>query len=424
MRRHQHTIGDGPHRKTLTVPSTYLYRVRDRGGRLLEGSLEADDTGLVAGKLREMGYFPIAIEPKSAGGLQRELHIPGLGVRVNQRDVAVFARQFATMTNAGLTMLRSLGILAEQTANPVLARAVDAVRSDVQTGASLSQALSRHPRLFSRLFVSMVRAGEAGGVLDAVLQQLATTLEKQAALRSKIRAAMAYPVAVFGLVSCIVTAMLIFVVPMFKSMYRQVGGQLPLPTRVLLAVSGAFTTFFPVIAVAGALLVVGLRRAVRTPGGRSAWDRLKLRMPIFGGLVHKTAITRFSRTLSVLLRSGVPILESLEITADTVGNTVIAAAVGDVQSAVKTGETMARPLASHTVFPAMVTQMMAVGEETGALDTMLEKIGDFYDQEVENLVDALTSLLEPIMIVVMGVVVGSMVVCLYLPMFNIIKLVK
>lgn len=406
------------------MPSTYVYRVRDRGGRLLEGSLEADNTGLVATKLREMGYFPIAIEARSGAGLRTELHIPGLGRRVKQRDVAIFARQFSTMINAGLTMLRSLSILSEQTPNPVLAKAVDSVRSDVETGASLSQALGRHPRIFSRLFVAMVRAGEAGGVLDEVLLRLATTLERQAALRSKIRSALAYPIAVLGLVSCIVTAMLIFVVPMFKSMYKQVGGKLPVPTQILLSTSNLFTKFFPLVAVAAVLAVVGSRRMLRTPAGRTAWDRAKLRTPILGGLVHKSSITRFSRTLSVLLRAGVPILESLEITADTVGNAVVSAAVRDVGSAVKTGETMARPLAAHPVFPPMVTQMLAVGEESGALDAMLEKIGDFYDQEIESLVDALTSLLEPILIVVMGTVVGGMVVCLYLPMFNIIKLVK
>jgi len=406
------------------MATTFEYRVRDRGGRLLEGSLEADNDGLVANRLREMGYFPISIEAKAPGGLHRELHIPGLGGRVKSRDVAVFARQFATMLNAGLTMLRALSILAEQTSNRALAAAVDAVRSDVETGTSLSQALGRHPRVFGRLFVSMVKAGEAGGVLDGVLVQLATTLERQAALRSKIRSAMAYPVAVFGLVSCIVTAMLIFVVPMFKGMYKQVGGQLPVPTQLLLTTSKVFATFFPVIVALGVGLMVGLRRALRTPSGRMAWDRVLLRVPILGGLVHKTAITRFARTLSVLVAAGVPILESLEITADTVGNAVVARAVRDVEEAVKGGETMARPLSAHKVFPPMVTQMMAVGEETGALDSMLEKIADFYDQEVENLVGALTSLLEPIMIVVMGGVVGSMVVCLYLPMFNIIKLVK
>jgi type IV pilus assembly protein PilC len=398
--------------------------VRDKAGRLLEGSLEADNTTLVANKLREMGYFPIAIDAQESSALRRELHIPGLGGRIKQRDIAVFSRQFATMVNAGLSLLRALQILGDQTENPALAAALTAVRSDVESGQSLSQAMARHPKIFSRLFVSMVRAGETGGVLDVVLLQLADTVEKQAALRSKIRSALTYPAAVFFLVMCITTGMLLFVVPMFKSLYKQLGGTLPFITQQLINISSAFAKGFPVVVVALFLAVVGVRRWRGTPAGALTWDRMKLRVPIFGRLFHKTALTRFSRTLAVLLHSGVPILESLEIAADTVGNTVVALAVKDVQTAVKQGDNMARPLGNHKVFPPMVVQMMAVGEETGALDHMLTKIGDFYDQEVESLVDSLTSLLEPILVMFLGATVGTMVVALYLPMFNIIKLVK
>lgn len=406
------------------MPTTYQYRVRDKGGKLVEGSLEADNTTLVANKLRDMGYFPISIEARDTGALQREIHIPFLSGRVRPRDVAVFARQFATMVNSGLTLLRALQILAEQSENTTLASAVNDVRSDVETGSSLSVALGRHPKIFSRLFVSMVRAGETGGVLDTVLVQLADTIEKQVALRSKIKSAMTYPVAVFGLVTCVVIGMLVFVVPMFKGMYAQLGGKLPAPTLALITVSAIMTKGLPVVLVVIAGLVFAIRRWRATAAGQMTWDRLKLRVPIFGTLFHKTALTRFSRTLSVLLRSGVPILESLEIASDTAGNAVVAAAVKDVQTAVKAGDNMARPLAAHKVFPPMVVQMMAVGEETGALDTMLAKISEFYEQEVEALVDALTSLLEPILIVVLGGTVGTMVIALYLPMFNIIKLVK
>ena len=406
------------------MPSTFVYRVRDKGGRLLEGTLEADNTGLVASKLREMGYYPISIEARSTRGLQTELHIPGLGRRVKARDVAVFARQFSTMINAGLTMLRALNILADQTANPALAQAVTGVRADVETGASLSQALSRHPKVFSRLFVSMVRAGETAGVLDQVLVQLAETLERQAKLRSKIRSAAAYPVAVLVLVSGIATGMLIFVVPMFKSMYKQVGGTLPAPTLMLIKISNIFTSYFPVVVGLAFLSFAAGRRFVRTPRGRMLFDRLKLRTPIFGRVVHRSALSRFAHTLSVLLRSGVPILESLEITSDTVNNAVLGEAIKDVQNGVKGGETVARPLANHPSFPPMVTQMMAVGEETGALDEMLEKVASFYDQEVESLVDGLTSLIEPLLIVIMGALVGGMVICLYLPMFDIINQIK
>jgi type IV pilus assembly protein PilC len=406
------------------MPATFVYRVRDKGGRLLEGSLEADNTGLVATRLREMGYYPISIEAKASSGLQAEIRIPGIAKRVKAREIAVFARQFATMINAGLTMLRALNILAEQTSNPVLAKAIDGVRTDVQIGASLSQALARHPKIFTRLFVSMVRAGEAAGVLDQVLMQLATTLERQAALRTKIRSAMAYPVAVMCLVSAIATAMLIFVVPMFKSMYKQVGGKLPAPTVALITVSHIFGSYFPFVVAFVVAGFFGVRRAIRHPRGRFIWDTLKLRTPIFGRVVHRTALSRFAHTLSVLLRSGVPILESLEITSDTVNNAVMAEAIKDAQNGVRGGDTVSRPLAAHSTFPPMVTQMMSVGEETGALDEMLAKVASFYDQEVESLVDGLTSLIEPILIVVMGLLVGGMVICLYLPMFNIINAIK
>ena len=406
------------------MPDTYVYRVRDKGGKLLEGSLEADNTALVANKLKSMGYVPIAIDKKSTSGMKKELKIPGLSGRVKLKDVQVFSRQFATMINSGLTLLRSLTILAQQTENPALASIIDQVRMDVERGASLSQALSKHPKVFSRLYIAMVRAGETGGVLDSVLLQLASTIEKQVELRGKIKSAMTYPVAVLGLVLVILTAMLVFVVPMFKKLYTSLGGKLPVPTRLLLAVSSGFVKFFPLVILFDVAVVFGFKKWIQTDGGRAQWDTVKLRIPVFGKLVHKTAIARFSRTFSVLLRSGVPILESLEITSETVGNVVVSRAIKDVQVGVKGGESISRPLEAHKVFPPMVVQMMAVGEETGALDELLDKIATFYEQEVDATVSALTSLLEPLLIVVLGGCVGGMVVSLYMPMFNIIKLVK
>ena len=406
------------------MADTYAYKVKDRSGKVLSGTLEADSTKLVAERLRSMGYVPIAIDKKTQGGMKKELSIPGFSNRVKLKDVSVFSRQFATMINSGLTLLRSLTILAEQTESKPLAAIVDQVRLDVERGASLSQALAKHPKAFSRLYVAMVRAGETGGVLDEVLLQLATTIEKQVELKTKIKSAMTYPVAVLGLVVMILTAMLVFVVPMFKHLYQSLGGTLPPPTRLLLFVSGAFVKLFPVVIVFNVAAVVGFKKWIQTDKGRSRWDMIKLKVPIFGKLVHKTALARFSRTFSVLLRSGVPILEALEITSETVGNDVASRAIKDVQKGVKQGESIARPLEAHPVFPAMVVQMMAVGEETGALDELLDKIADFYDQEVEATVAALTSLLEPLLIVVLGGCVGGMVVSLYMPMFNIIKLVK
>ena len=406
------------------MADTYTYKVRDRSGKIIEGSLEADSTTLVANRLREMGYVPVAIDKKTTSAMSKELKIPGFGGKPKLKDIAVMSRQFATMINSGLSLLRALNILVEQTENKALAKVLDEVRVDVETGSSLSQALARHPKVFNRLYIAMVRAGETGGVLDSVLLQLAATIEKQVELKHKIKSAMTYPVAVFALVILIVTAMLLFIVPMFKDLYADLGGTLPLLTRILLFLSAVIVKFFPLVILFQVGVVFAFKRWIETTKGRAAWDVIKLKIPIFGKLVHKTALTRFCRTLSVLLRSGVPILESLEITSETVGNTVVANAVHDVQLGVKQGEAIAKPLLQHAVFPPMVTQMMAVGEETGALDEMLEKVGDFYDAEVEAMVNSLTSLLEPLLIMVMGGAVGGMVVALYMPMFNIINLVK
>ncbi|MBV8980854.1 MAG: type II secretion system F family protein [Acidimicrobiia bacterium] len=405
------------------MATTYSYKVRDRQGKLLEGSLEADSSQLVVNRLRQMGYTPIAIDQKDDAGLQKEVKLP-FGGKPKLKDIAVFSRQFATMINSGLSLLRALYILADQTENKQLSGVVDQVRQDVETGASLSQALGRHPKVFNRLYVAMVRAGETGGVLDSVLLQLASVIEKQVELRRKIKSAMTYPVVVFCVCILIVAAMLLFIVPTFKGIYSQLGGTLPVLTRVLIGISTAFKKFFPIFFVLGGVGIWGFRRWIQTETGRAIWDRVKLKMPVFGKLVHKTALTRFSSTLGVLMRSGVPILEALEITSDTVSNEVLALAVKDVQAGVKVGESMAKPLAQHDIFPPMVTQMIAVGEETGAVDTMLDKIGEFYSQEVEATVNALTSLLEPLLIVFLGACVGGMVIALYMPMFNIIKLIK
>ncbi|HVA74506.1 MAG TPA: type II secretion system F family protein [Acidimicrobiales bacterium] len=386
------------------------------------GTLDADNTALVANRLRQMGYVPIAIDKKGAS-VKREIAIPGITNRVKLKDIAVFSRQFATMINSGLTLLRALSILVVQTESKYFSSVIDALRSDIQSGSSLSQAMGRHPKQFNRLYVAMVRAGETGGNLDITLNELATTIEKQVELRGKIRSALAYPGMVMAMVLCILTAMLVFIVPIFKKMYDSLQGTLPLPTRILVGVSNIFVHAFPFVILAVIGAVFGYRRWVRTAAGRQTRDRLFLRVPVFGGLVRKTAMTRFASTLATLLSSGVPVLESLEITSETVGNVVVANGVQAIAEGARKGDTMTRPLEDHPVFPPMVTQMMAVGEETGALDTLLRKVATFYEQEVERTVDALTSLLEPLLIVVLGGAVGSMVISLYLPMFDIIKLV-
>jgi type IV pilus assembly protein PilC len=406
------------------MPETFSYKVRDKSGKLVEGQLEAENAQLVVSKLRSMGYVPIEIEQQGSKSLSRDIKIPFLSDRIKLKDVSVFSRQFATMISSGLSMLRSLYILAEQTESKPLAEVVNQVRQDVERGASLSAALAKHPKAFNRLYVAMVRAGEAGGVLDSVLQRLATTIEKQVELRRKVKSAMTYPAVVSCLVLLLVTAMLLFVIPMFQNIYGSLGGKLPVPTRILINISNVIRKLWFIVFAAEGAAVFAFRKWINSEEGRKRWDTLKLKAPVFGALAKKTALARFGRTLSALVRSGVPILESLDIVAETSGNWVVSEAVRDTQQQVKRGEPLSKRLEMHPVFPPMVVQMMTVGEETGALDEMLDKIADFYDQEVEATVNALTSLIEPILIVIMGVVIGGMIIALYLPMFDVINLIK
>ena len=403
------------------MAETYTYKVRDRHGTLITGEIVGESPDLVLSKLREMKYIPLDVKAKNSG-MQREFHI--FKPKVKLKELAIFSRQFATMINSGLPLLRTLAILEEQSEAKELKRVVGDMRIEVEKGSSLSTSMTKHPRAFSRLYISMVKAGETSGNLDQVMLRLADTIENEVSLRHKIKSAMTYPVVVLVLVTLILAAMLLFVVPTFQDLYSSLGGQLPLPTRILLGISEAFRKFFLIIAAMVVAALWVFRRWKSTEKGRLTFDRLLLRMPIFGTLFHKAALSRFSRTLSVLNRSGVPILQALDIVADTVNNAVIAGAVKDVQEAVKEGESLATPLARHDVFPPMVVQMIAVGEETGALDTMLEKIADFYDEEVAAAVESLTSLIEPVMIAIVGGAVGSIVICLYMPLFNIVNLIE
>lgn len=404
--------------------ATFEYRARDRKGSIHAGKMEGSSSAAVAGALRERGFVPLKIEEKRTSALDKELSIPGFKKKVKSKEVAIFSRQLATMVNSGLTLIRALSILEEQTETPLLSGIIQDVRSQVEQGSSLSAALETHPDVFNHLYVSMIRAGEVGGALDETLNRLADTLEANVRLRSKVKSAMAYPVVVLTLIILIVSGMLLFVVPIFENMYNDLGGTLPVPTRILINISGTITTFWWVFAAATIGSVIAFRRWKRTPEGKYTWDGLKLRAPIFGKVVQKVAISRFARTLSVLSRTGVPILQALDIVSITAGNALVSRAVEDVQASVKRGESLAGPLHRHEVFPPMVTHMMSVGEETGALDTMLAKVSDFYDQEVDDTVSALTSLIEPILIIVMGVAVGGILISLYLPMFNIANLIQ
>ena len=403
--------------------ATFNYAVRDKAGKLVEGTLEAENSAAVAARLKSMGYAPLRIS-QSEAGLKKELKLPGFGGKVKLKDLAVFSRQFATMINSGLSLLRALSILTEQTENKVLSDVIGEVRNDVETGNALSVSMAKHPKIFPPLMVNMCKAGEVGGFLDSVLLQIATNYEAEVKLRGKIKAAMTYPVVVFCIAILAVTGMLLFIVPTFASLFKTLGGTLPAPTRLLVTMSHLLRFGFPFLLVG---LIVGLivwKRVKHTDRVRNVVDPLKLKLPVFGSLFQKVALSRFARNLGTMMHSGVPILQSLEIVADTTGNVVLGRAVRDVQDSVRSGEALAAPLKNHAVFPPMVVQMMSVGEDTGALDTMLHKISQFYDQEVEATTEALTALIEPLMIAFLGGLVGSMIIALYMPIFKIFDLIK
>jgi type IV pilus assembly protein PilC len=402
----------------------YAYRALDNQGGARTGVIDAETEAHAIARLREQGWVPLELQDKKQKGLKMELKIPFLSDRISLKDVAVSSRQLATMIDAGLPLMRSLSVLAEQTESSALAKTWEAVRADVQAGASFSGALAKHPKAFTVLYVAVIRAGEAGGALDTCLLRLSDTLEKQVELRNKVRSAMTYPIMVAIMVFVILTAILIFIVPTFKQLYVDLGGTLPVPTRVLIFLSDVMRKFFLFVMLGAGVGIFLLRRYIKTDQGRRVWDAFKLKVPIFGELFRKVAMSRFSRTLGTLLRSGVPVLQSLEITKETAGNRIVAEAIEDVESSVRQGESLARPLLRHKVIPPMVVQMLAVGEETGAVDTMLEKVANFYDSEVETTVDALTSLIEPILIVILGAVVGGILISLYLPMFKLVDLIQ
>jgi type IV pilus assembly protein PilC len=403
------------------MPQTYDYKVRDRTGSLVTGQLVGDSETLVLQRLREMGMTPVEVK-KAGTGMKMEINLrPG---RVKLKTIAVFCRQFATMVNSGLPILRALSILADQTDNQELEKVLVQSRTDVEQGSSLSAALAKHPKAFNNLFISMIKAGETGGVLDDVLLSLADQIEREVELRRQIKSAMTYPIVVVAMVMLILAAMLLFVVPQFETIYANLGGTLPLPTRILLGVSTAVRTYWYMVLLGGVVFSVLFRRYKRTDNGRARVDALKLKVPVFGALFHKVALARFAATLGMLLRSGVPILQALDNVKDTVNNRVIGDAVDDVKTSVREGESIAKPLGRHKVFPPMIVQMMAVGEETGAVDTMLDKVAEFYNSEVTATVEALTSLIEPLLIAFIGAAVGAAVIALYMPMFNVINLIK
>jgi type IV pilus assembly protein PilC len=397
---------------------TFDYVTIDTDGKRSKGKVDASNEAAAAQMLKQQGVVPLSIS-QTGTGLRSDIHIPGLTGRTRLKDLAIFARQFATMTAAGMSLLRSLAVLEDQATRPGLKKALGEVRGDIEAGTSLSGALSRH-RTFPTLMVAMIRAGETGGFLDSALERTAANLEKELVLRGKIKSALTYPVLVLLFSGVMIAGVLIFIVPIFEKMFRQFGGALPLPTQVIVTASHTMAWSGPLVVGVVVVVVVVTKRALRiNPGLRLRFDRLKLRLPVFGPLLKKITVSRFARTLGTLLSVGVPVMQALEVVAATAGNAVVADATKDLQTAVREGRPMSTGLRKHAVFPQMVTQMVEVGEESGQISQMLDKVADFYDREVDSATEALTASIEPIMVVVMGAIVGGMVVCLYLPMFSI-----
>ncbi|WP_328465590.1 type II secretion system F family protein [Actinoplanes sp. NBC_00393] len=398
---------------------TFHYEAIDATGKKAKGTIEAPTEAAATHMLRQRGEVPLGVT-EAGQGLNRDVKIPGLGGRLKLKDLAVFARQFATMTASGMSLLRSLSILEEQTSSPQLKKAIGEVRTDVAGGAGLSASMAKHDRVFPRLMIAMIRAGEAGGMIDMALEQIADSLEKDTALRGKIKSALTYPAIVLGFTFVLIAAMLIFIVPVFEGMFKNLGGELPGITQFLVTTSHNMYWIGPLVIAIGVSLTVAYKRQVRTSAEfRLKKDELKIKMPVFGSLFRKLAMSRFARNLGLLLNVGVPVMQALAVVGETTGNEVINAAMKDVQATVRDGQPMSTALRSHPIFPEMVTQMIEVGEESGQISQMLDKVADFYDREVDSAAESLAASIEPIMVLIMGAVVGGMVVCLYLPMFTI-----
>ncbi len=396
-------------------------------GRTMQGStageIEAPDRTAAVAELRRKAILVTSIKEK-AGGSARAAATARFSGKVKDKEMAIFTRQFSTMVDAGLPLVQCLTILSEQSDSKTLRAVTSKVAGSVEAGSTLADALRRHPKTFDELFVNLVEVGEAGGILDTVLQRLSVYIEKAAALKRKVKSAMVYPATIISVAFIVVLFMLTFVIPTFATMFSSMGADLPLPTVIVIKLSNFVSSYWWLVIAAVAGVVFGIRAYYRTEGGKSVIDALLLKLPVFGTLIRKVAVARFTRTLGTLVSSGVPILEGLRITARTAGNRVVERAVLETRASVTAGKTLAEPLKTSTVFPPMVVQMISVGEQTGALDAMLNKIADFYDDEVDTAVGALTALLEPLMIVFLGVIIGGLVIAMYLPIFRLVTLIK
>jgi type IV pilus assembly protein PilC len=402
--------------------ATFVYKVRDRSGKIFTGNMEGQNRSSVVSRLRGMDYYITSIDEKrkiAAFSSQIKLF---KGIKL--RDLTIFYRQFATMVNAGLTLVNSLDILTEQVENKVLADNIQVVKSDVEAGSTLADAMAKFPQVFSELYISMVRAGEIGGVLDDILNKIADLMEKEFALRQKIKSAMSYPSFVAGAALIMSIFMLTFILPQFVGIFTTYGGTLPALTRFFISLTQVFNKYWYLFFIGFAGLVAAFLAYIKTPNGRLNFDKLKLRAPIVGEINRKGAIARFTRILGTLIKSGVPILEALQVSSNAIGNLVVSTAVLGAKTKIKEGQSISSPLAASGVFPPMVTQMIMVGEESGELEEMLINVAKFYDDEVDRAVERLTAIIEPLMMAFIALTVGTMIIAMYLPIFGMINLIQ
>jgi type IV pilus assembly protein PilC len=403
----------------------FVWEGRTAQGRLVKGdNLEAPSLEAALARLREQRIRPIASRVREKGkGLEKEISIPGFGDKVTTKDISLATRQLATMIDAGLPIVQCLDILAQQSDSKLLCKTISTVKKDVEGGSTLADALRKHPKIFDDLYVNMVEAGEAGGILNTILNRVALFIEKANRLKKKVKGAMIYPCAIVCVAVIVVAVLMIFVIPVFAELYGGMGKALPMPTQVCIDISNWFVAYWYVLIA----VVVGATMAIsfyyKTPAGRMNVDSLLLRMPIIGDLLRKVAVARFSQNMSLLLSSGVPILDGLAITGKTAGNKVVEKAILDSRVSISQGKTVAEPLRDSKIFPPLVCQMVAVGESTGGLDTMLKKVAELYEEEVDDAVNNLTAMMEPMIMVVLGVILGGLVIAMYLPIFQMGSLV-
>ncbi|WP_027714753.1 type II secretion system F family protein [Desulfuromonas sp. TF] len=395
----------------------FSWEGKTRTGAIQKGDMEAASEAVVTAQLRRQGIMPSKIKARGKG-LDVEIKIPGMQPKVTTKDLVVFTRQFATMIDAGLPLVQCLDILGKQQDNKTFKKILTTVKESVESGSTFADALKKHPKAFDELYVNLVAAGEVGGILDTILNRLAAYIEKALKLKKQVKSAMTYPATIVAIAVLVISVILVFVIPQFSKMFEDFGSALPTPTVIVINLSNFIQDY--ILAIIGAIvaLIVGFKRIYRTKKGREVIDDFALKLPVFGVLIRKVAVAKFTRTLGTMMSSGVPILDGLDIVAKTAGNKTVEKAIYKVKQSISEGKTIAEPLTSSGVFPPMVCQMISVGEQAGALDTMLNKIADFYDDEVDDAVGNLTAMMEPLLMLFLGTTVGGLVIAMYLPIFK------